>query len=204
MLLDILHVIQAVAVSGAAVTGAIVAVWGVRSWRAQMRGKTEYEVARRCLRHTYRVRDSLRSLRSQWMSSGEQAHALQQKDGEDVPANDDDRRQQGQVAAYEERWRRVTDAHSDLRVDLLEAEVLWPEVRQAAEPLAKCVHYLSVDLMFYVRDLSSRRPTPRLSAKHREKVERAVFWQGTDDPFEAELAAAVGELEKLLAPHVRS
>ncbi len=45
-------------------TGAVVAILGLNAWRRQLRGKDDYELARRLLRATYRYRDSLRRART--------------------------------------------------------------------------------------------------------------------------------------------
>ena len=189
------------AVSGAAVTAAVMAGLGVNAWRKQMRGKTEYELARRCLRNAYRVRDAFRFVRSPVITSGEFAQAS--KGPVDLPATPAAGPKLDQmIAVYEARWRHVADADSDLALDVLEAEVLWPKIRAAVEPLRDCVRQLNVDIATYLDDMSDEGPS--LSIDRRLTLDKTVFWQGPDDPFEVTLRDAVQKMEDLLAPHVRS
>ena len=199
---DVLDGIQSVVVSLAAGTAAWMAVLGVNAWRKQMRGKTEYEIARRCLRQTYRIRDSLRFVRSPMISSGEFAHAAKEQEDKPTTKPAERSKQDKMIAVYNERWRHVAEAHSDLMLDVLEAEVLWPKIRAASKPLSECIHDLNVDLSFYLREISGNRP--RLSIERREALDKAIFWQGPDDPFEVKLRDAVQKMEDLLAPHVRA
>lgn len=62
--------------ASAAVTAAVVAVKGLRAWKKQLRGKTDYELARRCLKAVYRVRDGIRMVRNPLQSSEEIAAGM--------------------------------------------------------------------------------------------------------------------------------
>ena len=93
-------------------------------------------------------------------------------------------------------------ADSDLALDVLEAEVLWPKIRAAVEPLRDCGRQLNVDIATYLDDMSDEGPS--LSIDRRLTLDKTVFWQGPDDPFEVTLRDAVQKMEDLLAPHVRS
>jgi hypothetical protein len=56
--------VKDVATAGAAIVAAVVAVLGLRAWRRQLRGQTQYELARRLLRAVYRVRDEIQGVRN--------------------------------------------------------------------------------------------------------------------------------------------
>ena len=55
----------------AAVAGVIVASIGLGTWRAQLKGRTEYDLARRLLEATFDVRNMIREARSPMVPGGE-------------------------------------------------------------------------------------------------------------------------------------
>ncbi|OQY20711.1 MAG: hypothetical protein B6I35_10155, partial [Anaerolineaceae bacterium 4572_32.2] len=66
----------------AALVAATVAIMGLRTWRKQLRGKTEYELARRLLRSVYRVRDAIRIVRNPFISSAETVQSMREAESE--------------------------------------------------------------------------------------------------------------------------
>lgn len=111
-----------------AVTGLFVAVLGLRAWRRQLAGRTEYELARQLLRAVFRVRDQVNSLRSPFISGGEMYSAAKAKyNDEGELARALDKHDQLAELAYQVRWDRVQKAMSELAVQEIEAEVLWAD-----------------------------------------------------------------------------
>ena len=121
--------------AGAALTAAVIAVLGLQAWKRQLRGKTDYELARRFLRAVYSVRDSIRALRNPVQNTEEIVAAF--KDSTNTPQNavNADDSFKIEVGVYHLRWKRVNEAMSDLQVEMLEAEVSWGEAA-AATPRA--------------------------------------------------------------------
>lgn len=64
-------ILKDLALAGAAVVTAWVAVLGLRKWREELRGKTDFEVARALARATYKVRDDLAACRMPLIRSSE-------------------------------------------------------------------------------------------------------------------------------------
>lgn len=192
----------------AAVTGAGVAVMGLSTWKAQLRGRAEYELARRILRTTYRVRDEIASVRRPLMTPGEISQALKEAGIEPKPGPTSHPRTD--EAVYQKRWDRLAEALSDLRVEEREAEVLWGrDIRSAFASLHDCVSKLHFAIYRHVRDVSeSSAPhqTRRLSPEDRQEVD-AVIYQLSDDPekdqFTGEISEAVEEVENRVRPHLK-
>ena len=187
-------------IAGSAATGAGMAVRGVNAWQKQMRGKAKYQIAFRCLRNTYSVRDALRLVRVPALSSAEIDQADKSREG--MPADPEEQRKRIDFDVYNKRWRVVYDADSDLAMDLLEAEVLWPKIREAVKPLRHCIHDLQSHLSAYLQDLASDRE--RMSGEYRAEIRKTLFSESDDDPFNVKLLEAVKEMDDILAPHVRS
>jgi len=197
--------IEHVTVTVAAAVTAIAAWWGVTAWRRQLRGQTEYEVARIALRAAYRVRDALGMVRSPFMSSGEQAAALAEIDPvvkESEPSSTD-ARARGLAAAYQVRWRTVASALSDLDLARVEAEAMWGlEAAQCFVDLRSCARELNAALFMYLRheqEQYSLRPRSDFDAQ----MERTVFAIGEDDPYAAKVKSAIDVLEAYFRPKLK-
>jgi hypothetical protein len=189
----------------AALIGAGVAVAGLRTWRAQLRGKTEYELARRLLRGVFEIRDQVASVRNPFISGEEMAAAFKEVGVE--PKEGDmmrDKRTNGFV--YQQRWKGLSKALSDVRVDVLEAEVLWGEpVRDADKALRFCIAELNVSLTMYLRAMNDERPMSKQIGEQIEKYSKVIY-QLSDDPaedlFTGKVSDAVKRFETLLRPHL--
>jgi len=130
------YCVKDILLTAAAVGGFFVALAGVNAWRRQLRGKTDWELARRLLRCVYELRDAISFVRNPFISA------------EDIPAAEDDGPAESGVrrsidnrsaAAYARRWSYVQKVWSNLEVERLEAEVLWgSQVLEALRPLEKC------------------------------------------------------------------
>jgi hypothetical protein len=186
--------------AGAAITAAVVAVKGLRAWRQQLRGKTDYELARRCLRAVYRVRDAIRMIRDPMQSSEEIAHAVKEE-GPSIPQHltDDYKIQQ---AIYSFRLRNANDAFSDLQVELLEAQVSWgAEAVAAIEPLQNCALTLRSAIRRHLRRLLRHG---ELTAARAEELDMILSVNDDrQDPFSEEIREAVEKAEKFLQRHLK-
>src|SRR3972149_3543256 len=88
--LDVLESIRTWGIFLATIIGVIIAGAGVyfaasglSTWRDQLHGRTEYDLARRYLRSTYKVRDALQRVRSPFMF-GEEMMAALKMEGIDI------------------------------------------------------------------------------------------------------------------------
>lgn len=186
--------------AGAAITAAVVAVKGLRAWKKQLRGKTDYELARRCLKAVYRVRDAIRMVRNPLQSSEEIAAAVKEE-GPSIPQylSDDYKIQQ---AIYSFRLKRASEAFSDLQVELLEAQVSWgTEAVIALQPLQACVLKLQSTIRRHLRRLL---PHGALTPARAEEVEIILYVdEELQDPFSIEIGEAVEQAERFLQPHLK-
>lgn len=99
------------------------------------------ELARRCLRSVYRVRDSIPIIRSAVMTSDEVIQSVKDS-GTSSPSGsvafEDFKVAQ---AVYNTRWKSAREAMSDLQRELLEAQVSWgKEAVEAMKPLFESEH----------------------------------------------------------------
>ncbi len=190
-----------------AVVGIVVAILGLRTWKQQLAGKAEYELATRLLRTIYTVRDRVRSLRSPFISAGEMYAAGKEKVDDEKELN---RllNQNDKLAefAYQVRWERVQEAVSDLVVEELEAEVLWEnKVKSKFKPFYDCLS----DLQFSLEDyLSMRRgdydPVSDEDMLERKRVVLRGWGTRADqkDEFGNRFSTAIQELTQEIRPYL--
>lgn len=193
--------------SMAAVGGVWVAWAGLRTWRSQLLGTAEYELARRILRCAFSVRDQILAVRSPFISPGEMVAALKAAGVDFNPeAVGFDSKTEGLV--YAQRWDALARSRSELSVALLEGEVLWgAEVRKPERALSECIGELYSAVMMHVRRRSNREDErERLdgSWERRQAILYAVSSEPEGDAFSAKVAASVTGFETLLRVHLRT
>ena len=91
-----------------------IGVLGLSTWHRQLRGTSEYDVAKKTVLLTYHVRDAMQALRSPLLY-------LQK---EEVDAG---RSLQAEQRVYDERMQMVQEKWAELRTLSLEARVIWGE-----------------------------------------------------------------------------
>jgi len=187
-------------VTGAAAVGAYVAIRGLDAWRSQLRGQSEYALAKRVLTLLQKYRDALRAARHPWME-----YTLPDDD-ESQDLNREQRQYRGLQKAYEERWDRIAAARAELYPELLEARVLWGDtIDEALRPLFG----LELDLLFAIRD-HLKVSNPDVSPFEKEYLETAesresrgarLYDKLSDiDEFSEETDAVVDQVSAFLGP----
>jgi hypothetical protein len=183
-----------------ALVGVFVAWRGLKSWRRQLTGRTEYELARRLCRAVYQVRDEIRAVRNPVVFPGEAMLARQEAGieggtplivGEDI------------VAVYDSRWRQLVMATSNLEVESLEAEVLWgKDVIARLKPLKDCVAKLRTNLNRYI-DAILDSHTSRLKSEI-EEIKEIIHWhEPAEDRFTGEITDAIRNFEEFIRTYLK-
>ncbi len=191
--------------TGVAAIGALYVAWsGLHTWKRQLRGQAEYDVARRVLRAVLRLRDEFAVVRSPVISGGEFVAAFKGA-GLEPPEPVELVGVKGQELVYERRWKRLIEASTELEAEVLEAEVLWGQAIRAPELILRRLRaeiYSAVRM--YMDLLSSPRPSESLSQVVHEQ-ERILYQAGSpgkEDEFGGRIEAAVKSFETILRPHL--
>lgn len=190
-----------------AIVGIFVAILGLRTWRKQLAGKAEYELATRLLRAIYTVRDRVNSMRAPFISAGEMYSAAKNKAGDEKELvqllNQNDKLAE---LAYQVRWERIQEAISDLAIQNLEAEVLWKDkIKSELKPFYDCLTELRNGLEDY---LSMRRGDyGEVSKEDRLKTKKIVLrgWgtRGNNaDDFGDKFSVAIENASKVIRPYL--
>lgn len=188
----------------------VVGVWyarqGLNTWRRQLKGTHEFELARRLAVDLYQMRDAIQNVRNPILFVGETELP------EEVikKVSPELRDFFGIERAYENRWEKVKDARKSLAAKILEAEALWGgDIREKFSEIWKCQNELNRAIRLH---LLSR--DPRLKEEER-MVHSELFWEKPDvlymslseedgpDEFTEKITEAVGEAEEALKPYLR-
>lgn len=175
-----------------AVIVAMLAIYGVLwEWKKQIKGKTEYETARRYLRTALQLRDSVKFVRNPFISIGEIQSALKENgfDSEEYKDNEKTNR-----SVYSIRWKKVMEAQTNMEAELQEAEVLWgDDAVNAQKSLNDLVRELYAALALHLRGL------PKVDSKGNE----LIYNMGEDDEFSKKVTMSIKEIEVFLRPYLK-
>ena len=199
-MMEVVSIAKELLVSIAAATTAIVAVLGLRSWSRELRGKTQFEVARQLIRATYRVRDELRYCRTPFIQGTEFPT--------DYPIVEGAKPEQEAKAwayIYHNRWVPVRDALRELDAQLLEAEALWgSDIRDAGGALRQCARELQVAMEAIIDDKAIGGENFKSDRDFAKKMRSTAHASATsqDNELNNMIQEAVSSLEKLVRPHL--
>ncbi len=194
-----------VLVAVAAAVGAAVAIRGLNTWNRQLKGSAEYNLARRILKVTYRLRDAMKSVRHPAMWGAEMPNPPAE---EAKHMSSEEIYHYGQSRAYQTRWQRVSDVRTDLQAELLEAEVLWGgELNKLFEALFKLEHELFVAVQNHL-SLCDPKVTQAMKTaiEKRQTNARDILYDSLEekgDEFTKDVARAIVPIEEYLKPHLR-
>jgi len=177
---------------------------GLRTWRRQLKGNTEYELARRYLRCVFALRDSISGLRAPFVSSGEMSVAVSKQEIKTEQLSPTEATRVAHASALQERWNKVIDAHSDFAVERLEAEALWGDlVRGLDIPLEACVREIGADLWLLLWYDDQAPPYTASERGDRVEIRKKFFYHGDEDQFSKELSGAIKQVEAFMRPRLR-
>ena len=191
--------------SSAAVVGAYVAFRGLSTWRRQLQGGFEYELARRLLKNVYRVRDAVHAVRNPFMPASEMPPP---PESESFLYTAEMRRYYGVAEAYQRRWSKVDEAWIELKADLLEAEAVWgAEVHEKVKPFEALQRELAHQIRTYLRSIDPRDSSEtRLSLEGQLRKQRDIMYSSSEsekDVFSEDVKVAIRRIESFVKPHLR-
>lgn len=170
---------------------------GLKTWKRQLHGNANYDLARRLLLATYKLRQAITFVRAPFISIGETQKALADAGLSALPVSEQEKR--SREAVYVARWQPVVQAGIEFDAEMLEAETLWgSESQEAASGLRECMR----DLLFAVEDWVGGVPDMDTAAF---KKMREVVFGGSDqsNDFTRRLSLSVAHMETMIRPHLK-
>jgi hypothetical protein len=188
--------------SGAAITGAIVAVKGLGTWQRQLKGQSEYELSRRILVSVFKYRDAINSLRHPAMWAYEMPSPPVDK------ARDMSHEQlqfYGTSKAYQARWEKVQNERTTLYADLLEAEALWgSELNNLFKVVFDLEHELFTEIRRYIELINpDTKEASKEAIRNINNERRHIMYDNLSeegDEYKNDFKAGVENIEKYLKP----
>jgi hypothetical protein len=178
----------------AALITSIIAFMGLSTWREQLRGKTDYDIARNYLKSTLHLRNELQGVRNPMISLNEQASAVKEK-GDQFSSSLMTENQKQNMAVYSVRWDKVIKAWQKLDDDILEAEVSWgSSAERVSRPLIACTRELHSAVYLFLSGYST------------VLKDNIIYNQGsqdTPDEFSKKILSSVEKIEEFLAKYLR-
>jgi hypothetical protein len=183
--------------------GSYVALAGLSTWKRQLKGQTDHELARRILVTLYRYRDAINGVRHPAMFGNEFSEPPEDKRNAMSSAQI---RFYGLANVYRKRWDRVQNQRVELDAELLEAEAIWgaelkteifPSVFDLEWEVQVCVRN-HLKMNDPAENAETKRVIDKIKKSKRDVLYDALEKQG--DEFSNDFARAVGNIEKFLKP----
>lgn len=194
------------------ITAIVTAIWGIRKWRAELEGKTQYEVAKSVIAGAYRIRDEIKRCRAPMMSPNEYA------DREAIPGENDRQKKIAEsMFAYNNRYRRVIDALNEWYPAVIEAEALFgAEARENIEKLQACCRELGAAISIHHQSRYENWNTERFdkysriiygvdlaSTEVRKRLNPSLEIDYDDDGFQENLEASLQGIQEFFSKYIR-
>jgi hypothetical protein len=187
---------------GAAVTTALVAVSGLKKWRQELEGKSQFDAARGLVKSTYKLRDQLQICRSPFYGAHE--FPTDYKGG--LGANSTEEETRAWVHVYKNRWDSVWNAIQEFDSQTLEAEALWgASIRAKTDALRQCVREVNAAIDAVIGDKAVGGENFKAD-KAFAKAMRSIVAASRDDEkneMNQKLSKAISSIEDEVRPHLR-
>jgi len=181
---EIIQSITAIIIAG-------VAIYGLKEWKKQIRGKTNYEVARRYLKASLELRDAMKYVRNPFIPASEMQSALKEHGFSSDEYTDNLKTNR---AVYSVRWKKVQEAWTSLEAESLEAEVCWgSDIASISRPLINLTRELFAELQMY------------LDGNRKSLKDELIYNTGSDenpDDFSKKVNQCIDKIREFLKPHL--
>lgn len=196
--------ISAIITSLAAVATIIIAYFGLQTWKDQLRGKAEYELAKRLLVHIYQLREEISFVRNPWQVGKEFENAMKENKIEGDRIYNPDIKERTQEAIYGIRWKELSQPLTILLADKLEAEAVWgSDIVDLMNPIFEKVKQLHAAIGEYLNHLHySVDGQPDLTLAYYSVMSDSSDKNG-EDTFSDELTKIIEDIQDYLKSKLR-
>ena len=189
---DILTVL-ATAIAG------VVAVKGFQTWKNELHWKTEYELAQRLAKATYKVRDAIAGFRDP-LPIGTEVQKVINAGLEDKKIYNSKLYARAVEEVYLKRWQAVQEDLRELDAVSLEVEAIWGEIAlERLKPLKECTNLLFKYMQMHIQNLKKQEYSA-------QETTNGVLYDSTDSPsngFSKKITEAVRKIEDFLKPYLK-
>lgn len=180
--------------------GVWVAWQGLKTWRRQLKGTSQFDVAKRLMLKVYQVRQHIEYCRESYRSIPVLTHY---QDGKLIPESEQERYSCNKEML--DRYNVVAQTLSEIEFILFESEIILDKnVRNIFKPIEDVCYLLRYSIDEYIivcdpryKDMSGSEDS---SNQYRELL-RVIFSKKNDD-IQTKINATVAEFEKLIEPYI--
>lgn len=191
-------IIENLTTAAAVIGGAFIAFAGLNAWKKQLRGQTDYDLARKLMKAVYRVRNEIELARDPFIMPAETDAAVKAAGlGEFEKGN----QAKQSEAVYAVRFQKVAAQYVELETEMLEAEATWgSEWTGVINDLEGCVK----ELRSAFQRFRSRHERPGNEPDKVNEIEEVVYSykDKSRDKFAQKVDAAVRKFEDVARPHL--
>ena len=198
---EIISASKDIVLACAALVTVSIAVYGVKSWSRELRGKASFEVACGLIRATYKFRDELGYSRSPWTSASEFPKDYSPMQRDRTP----EKEAEAWAYVFNNRWRPVAEAQLEFEAQVLEAEALWgSDIKLKTNELRQCARNLRVAMEAMVVNEASGKENFNSDKEFGEEIKSDV-WAIKEDTnkLSRKIKSAVTEIEETVRPHIK-
>lgn len=187
----------------AAALTALFAYLGLRTWRHELKGRSEYERAKLLLKAVYKVRDSFYHVRHIAIYQFEYPEEMRDYHGH----LKEEHNYEGTAHVYETRWKVLSDAFRQLEEQNLEAQVEWgDEFIDIIIPLRECRTDLEIALQQFLEAKKTSKEEEGISTEEWKDIRSKIYFYGKDskhETFQPKIDAAIKKFEDRLRPIIK-
>lgn len=172
----------------------VIGFYGLSTWRRQLRGTSEYELAKKAVLKTYEVQQALQAVRNPLLhlSKGE------------VEAG---RRLEEEQKIYDERMKHLYRNWAELQTIRLETKVVWDKAaHESFDEIQSIIGDLrgAIWLHFWMKGAyAGPGATVDNSPKRVSENDKVVYFISDGDEFSLKIASSVENVENFFGPKVR-
>ncbi len=178
------------------ITGSVVAVVGLGSWKRQLSRKSDRELAKEVLIGVYSLRNAVSHVRSPFMFSSEMTPS---EENLKKAVNDDHKEMMRVDFAYQNRFKEISDVRAKLDEKIVESEILWgKEIRENYNHLIQVVGELFTTINIYLDDIRTHRDSrmTKTEIMNRDRILYGIG--GSEDEYWNRLLSSVKSIEGLV------
>lgn len=190
---EFISVVKDLVIVAAPATGAVVAIKGLTTWRRQLKGQSDYNLAKDVLINLYKYRDALFFVRHPLMTGAELRlpEGIDEKELKYAEVNF-----LRTETAYQNRWDKVVEVRSKLLTNIVEIEALWGAIlAQELKNIFEHERDLMLNISCYLRVINPSIPADdkKFDTEH---VDRKMLYDTLKDESDTFRLA----LKKTLTP----
>jgi hypothetical protein len=184
----------------------LIALFALRNWNRELKGRAHFEAAKNLARAVYKLRDEIQLCRSRFIMAhefpeGEQGLSL----AYDAKKYTGNQKAQGIAFVYQNRWVQVGHAIAELEPCALECEALWGHaIREQSNLLLLCARDLSIAIKTFLTNEESDWKLFKEDDALRERTMKSMYVSVGEefDPLSQKIKVAIDDIDNTLRPYL--